>query len=145
MANRAKLTALLGAVLAGFFVLIGGATPASAHAGHDHGPTPTVSTPEIVVPRINVAVDTDSEAEDRGARGGDLAELADGPTKAPQPLHQGNCCCGSIVCHAAVAAPLIELTPGYFYSARLKPRPVAALAGTKEGGIERPPRGVVPL
>jgi hypothetical protein len=145
MANRAKLTALLSAVLVGFFVLIGGATAASAHAGHDHGPTPTVSTPEIVVPSINAVVDTGTEAEDGSTRAGDLAELADGPTKAPQPLHQGNCCCGSIACHAAVAALLIELTPGYFYSVRLKPRPVAALAGTKEGGIERPPRRVIAL
>jgi hypothetical protein len=145
MATRAKLTALLGAVLAGSFVLVVGVVPANAHAGHDHGPAATVSSPEVLLPAINTAAGRVAETEDRGTRTSDQSQLADVPAKAPQPLHQGNCCCGSIACHAAVAALLIEVIPGYVYGMRLEPRPVSRLVGTKEGGIERPPRGVIPL
>jgi hypothetical protein len=145
MATRTMLTALLGAVLAGFFVLVGGAVPANAHAGHDHGAAATISSPEVLFPAINAAAGRVAEAQDRGTRTSDQSELANAPTKAPQPLHQGNCCCGSIACHAAVAAPLIEVFPGYVYGMRLEPHPASRLVGKKEGGIERPPRGAIPL
>src|SRR5262245_43628805 len=149
MIAKAKLLTFCATLVAVLVLLVGSAAPADAHAGHDHGPpaqgfTLTLSVPQALPLAIDAVVVTDIEIEKDGASAGRSLELAV-PLNAPQPLHLGNCCCGSIACHAAVAAPLIEVAPGCVYRMRFEPQPAGALIGTEVGGLERPPRSVLPL
>ena len=144
MVAKAKRLALCTAIVAGLLMLAGGASPVSAHAGHDHGP-PVVA--ERAPSKAPVAV----QLPDKSEMGVnclvapiDVASASNRP-KAPQPAHQTNCCCGSVACHAGVVAPLTQMSESNIFSERLEPRPEAALSGTIADGIDRPPRESLPL
>ena len=144
MAMRAKLTGLLAAALTGFFVLIGGAAPASAHAGHDHSQNTAVQAPAPVAgsfPAI-AATAPDEDVQSPARAGGTDADLTSSPNKIPAPVHQGNCCCGSIACHAGVEAALPVAVKPFGLSAKVELVPSAGLAKFNPHGIDRPPRSL---
>jgi hypothetical protein len=70
------------------------------------------------------------------------ATPADGPA---EPVDQNSCCCGGLACHAGMAAPTLTVTDPWTLAAKIVSPPVLALAGAVPGGIERPPRGSIPL
>jgi hypothetical protein len=151
MAKRTS-PAVLGALLAGFLLLISGSAPVSAHAGHNHGSTGVVSY-HFATP-INVAVENLATADHR--TGGQALD-GPGPTRigqpvtdlmttsgsTPQPLQLDNCCCGSFGCHAGVSAPLMNLSDQYRCGERVRLVPVLGAAKSVQIGIERPPRGPI--
>lgn len=61
------------------------------------------------------------------------------------PVDQSTCCCGSVACHAGMAAPTLTVADPWAPAAKVELPPVLALAGAVPGGIERPPRGGIPL
>jgi hypothetical protein len=68
------------------------------------------------------------------------------PANEPvEPADQGTCCCGSVACHAGMDASTLTLTDPWTLAAKVELPPVLALAGAVPGGIERPPRGSIPL
>jgi hypothetical protein len=151
MAKRAKLTALLGAMLAGFLVLVGGAAPASAHAGHNHSRNATAQAPAPVVvdhEAIGATVPDEigatvpDETESPPGETGSQNDLTTTPAKIPAPVHQGNCCCGSIACHAGVEPPAAAAIKDVRVSARVEPVPVSGTAKFNPHGIDRPPRSL---
>lgn len=74
------------------------------------------------------------------------SELDALPADAPvAPADQSTCCCGSIACHAGMNAPTLTVTNPWTLAAKVELPPVLALAGAVPGGIERPPRGSIPL
>ena len=142
MAMRAKLS-VLGAALAGFFILVGGAAPASAHAGHDHNDSATVQVRvPVAVTFEAVAATASDEAQSPTRQEDSQADLTTTPSKIPAPVHQGNCCCGSIACHAGVEAPAPAAMKHVRLSARVEPMPVFGMAKTNPHGIDRPPRSL---
>lgn len=63
------------------------------------------------------------------------------PAEVPgHPPHQGNCCCGSITCHAGMDIQAPEATIQFMVSHRVELSPTLTIAGVTPGGIERPPR-----
>jgi hypothetical protein len=144
MAIRAKLSVLLGAMLAGFLVLVGGAVPASAHAGHDHARVATMQPPAPVAVDVEaIAATVPDEAQSPSREGGSQAHLTTTPAKTPAPVQQGNCCCGSIACHAGVEAPAPIAVERPMLSAKLEPMPVSGTAKSDPHGIDRPPRALL--
>jgi hypothetical protein len=144
MAIRAKLTALLGALLAGVLILISGVAPASAHAGHNHASKATVQAPTpvaaVAAPVEAVVSTVLDEVQGPTGQGAALADLTTTPAKIPMPVHQGNCCCGSIACHAGVEAPAPAAVEPAQLSAKVEPVPVLGAAKFNPHGIDRPPR-----
>jgi hypothetical protein len=135
MVIRAKVGALLVMLLAGFLFLFGGTNQACAHAGHDHGSARTRDN-AIEIPTAHR--DQGLAPLQRGfATPKKLAATPDGPTL---PLHQANCCCGSVACHAGVGAPTANISDPYRVGERLALPPARVLTKTGKFGIERPPR-----
>jgi hypothetical protein len=165
MARVSRLIALLSAALAGLLLstLI---APASAHPGHRHGmsspahrsaPASSAITAPAQTDRAAVAETRSSTTVDAPKEGpfgqpshrpqpdGVEDDLAARDGKPPAPLHQGNCCCGSVACHAGVPAAVQGAREPSMRSEKLDLPPVRAVARTEQGGIERPPRGRMPL
>jgi hypothetical protein len=142
MALHAKLTGLLAAVLTGFFVLLCGAAPASAHAGHDHFQSAAVQAPAPVAETFKAipATASDEDVQSLALDAGSHADLTTTPNKTPAPLHQGNCCCGSIACHAGVEAAVPVAVKPFGLSAKVELVPAASMAKFNPHGIDRPPR-----
>jgi hypothetical protein len=146
MVAQAKLSVFCAALVAALLLLAGGAAPAMAHAGPDHRPSAaTTMLPEMPIPMMQVVAEAGNAGVLDRAETGAMAVLTDLPGKAPLPLQQGNCCCGSIACHAGMVASFVDTTHRYSFSEWVRPRPDYALTGTEAGGIERPPRGNIPL
>src|SRR5262245_9324994 len=124
------------ALLAAILLVLGSANRAHAHAGHDHSTEAT--------PPATVAVVSDEWQIGPSEAAPDLpflgTEVTYAPDKPSPPLHQGNCCCGSIACHAGVATPVIDVADPYRLAERLLPPPPIAWIRGPQDGIERPPR-----
>ena len=145
MAMRAKLIGLLAAVLTGFFILLGGAAPASAHAGHDHSQNAAVQeapTPVVGAFMAMAATAPDQEVQSPTREDGSHFDLTTSPSKIPAPVHQGNCCCGSIACHAGVEAAVPIAVKPFGPSAKVELVPAAGMAKFNPHGIDRPPRSL---
>jgi hypothetical protein len=143
MAIRAKLAALSCAVLGGLLLLVGGAKVAAAHPGHDHAPA-AVSAPHAAVQMpAEAAEQRDSQhlaVLEGSVQSWAGVHLSTKPATAPQPLHAGNCCCGSIACHAGVQGPDTPFVHRYSSSQRFDLPRVLPMPKSPWGGIERPPR-----
>lgn len=134
MLVRAKSGIAIALLLTGILLLFGGARPALAHAGHDHGPA------AHSVIQAFILGDTEQFVQAHEAPGSARYALAGVPAKPFLPLHQANCCCGSVACHAGVAAPHTNISDPYSCGERLALPPVTGLVNTASDGIDRPPR-----
>ena len=154
MAIRSKFTLLLSALMGGLFFLAGASNVASAHPSHKH--VSALSAPAHSPLRISVGQEPARWIEPQGSRlqpavvkrsvqNGAIVYLAPAPSKAPQPLHAGNCCCGSIACHAGVEAPAMPLLAWCSLSQKYDLPAVLPMAKSEWGGIERPPRCPIAL
>jgi hypothetical protein len=141
MGLLAKLVVACCGVLA---VWLAAPSIASAHAGHAHvqrvahRPAVHSSLPQLSVPKAQ----KHNHKAVFEAAGDASSELVEARSRGPagQPLHAENCCCGSIACHAGVAATVSNISDPYRFGERLATPPVLALAKSDQGGIERPPR-----
>jgi hypothetical protein len=144
MADTAKFSVLFAAIVAAVFVLIGGTAPASAHAGHDHAAASSDATPAKIVSEVKaIALAQSAEPEATSQTGGRV--FVESAAKIPQPLQQGSCCCGSVACHAAVAAAQAGPLNRERFNEKVDLPPVIGAAKTNSSGIDRPPRGSGPL
>jgi hypothetical protein len=151
LAMFAKVTHLIAFFFIGCLSLMSGAVPAHAHAGHAHRTTAASVKPVTVQPAaeepltepVAAMVAPSEQAANAGVIDVESLErdARASPTRSHRPLHQGNCCCGSIACHAGVAAAAADVTDPYQVGERIALRPVPGMATAKPGGIERPPRG----
>jgi hypothetical protein len=150
MAMRTIFTALVGALLVGFFLLISGSSPVYAHAGHSHAARQTATAASRAVD-APAAIESFGAAEDGVGRqvtdrpqpiqdsnaSIDLTRAAD----TPERLRLDACCCGSIACHAGVGASVANVWPPYRLGQRMRPAPVLGVPKAVQSGVERPPRG----
>lgn len=145
MATQAKLIGLVGVLVAGFFLLAGGASSASAHPGHEHAapPAPATYSPVQISAPSAVVAPTEREDGQRQRTGRVDVKIPSG--KAPLPVHLGNCCCGSFACHAGLEAAAQGVIHRHRVGERVRVLPVLAMAKAAQDGIERPPRGLRPL
>jgi hypothetical protein len=164
-----KALAVLVALAAGF------PAAAWAHAGHQHGGQPSspraVSSPITVLPVKQATDRSEFLRRAQPLAGGFVvssssvqhiahaakslggsplvrlgAQLDAMPADQPVgPADQNTCCCDGVACHAGVAAPTLIVTDPWTLAAKVELPPVLALAGAVPGGIERPPRGSIPL
>jgi hypothetical protein len=134
MLSGANGRGYLAVLLTGILLLFGSVDWAFAHAGHDHA--------AAIVPAGRIVSYMDAEPSNPAELGSQLsdAELSDIQHNPIPPLHQGNCCCGSVACHSGVAAPAMNVADPYRFGERLTLSPVRAPARACQGGIERPPR-----
>jgi hypothetical protein len=143
MSFRAKFTAIAAALLGGLLVLAGGTVPASAHAAHDHAATPSrgpVAFAAYLLPKGTADLKS-KETWRRAQTQTSTARLSTGAPDAPQPFHAGNCCCGSVTCHAGVEPAPIPLMYRVGSGKKFDLPPILPVAKSDWGGIERPPRG----
>ena len=153
MAIRSKFALLLCALLGGLFFLAGAPNVASAHPGHNHvralaaAPSPSrISVGHEPARRIRQqGALLQSRVVKRSVQNGVAVRLAPAPPKPPQPLHAGNCCCGSIACHAGVEAPTVPLLAWCSLSQKFDLPAVLPMPKSVWGGIERPPRCAIAL
>jgi len=136
MSVRLTAGVFFAALLAAILLVLGGANRAHAHPGHDHSAEAT--------PLATVTAVLDEWQIGPSAATPDLpflgTEVTYAPDKPSAPQHQGNCCCGSIACHAGVATPVIDVADPYRLAERLLPPPLIAWIRGPQDGIERPPR-----
>jgi hypothetical protein len=156
MAIRAKFAALCPAGLGALLLLVGASNVAAAHPGHHHAPT-AVTAPRAPAPSVapDAAVEAPDAAEDVneqlvGRRAATLEGLVQSrsgihlstPAKAPLPLDTGNCCCGSIACHAAIELPAAVAIGPIILASKVEPLLATGAAKSDPHGIDRPPRGL---
>jgi hypothetical protein len=134
MLIRAKSGIAIALLLTSIILLFGGANRALAHAGHDHGSAADTSI------QASVVVDAEQFLPVDNLPGLAGAELTGTPTKPSLPLHQANCCCGSVACHAGVAGAHMDISHPYDSGERLALRLEVGLIKAGSDGIERPPR-----
>jgi len=123
-------------LLAAILLVLGSASRAHAHPGHDHS-TEATSPATLAVAPDDWQIGPSEAAPDLPFLSTEVIYAPDKPT-APQ--HQGNCCCGSIACHAGVATPVMDVADPYRLAERLLPPPLIAWIRGPQDGIERPPR-----
>jgi hypothetical protein len=140
MLGRVKSAVVFFALLIGTALLFGTAERAAAHAGHDHG---SAAPQGVVKPSTVVDVVLSAATEEVEPASGEHDATLSKRSLPKQPVHQGNCCCGSFACHAGVAA-LVNFSHPYRVGERLALRPVLAPVLRRPGGIERPPRTDMP-
>jgi hypothetical protein len=136
MSVRLTAGVIFAALLAAILLVLGSANRAHAHPGHDHSTDATLPATVAVVPD-EWQIGPSEVARDLPFLGTEVTHVPDKPS-APQ--HQGNCCCGSIACHAGVATPVIDVADPYRAAERLLPPPLIACIRGHKDGIERPPR-----
>lgn len=129
MAYGAKIAILFLALLTGFLLLFG-VDQAVAHARHDHAPH-AAARADFEIGRYAPAERKFEALQE---------EAADTPNAPMQPVHDGNCCCGSLACHAGVTVRAMNVFNLRQLGERLGLPVVMTLAITLSGGIERPPR-----
>ena len=134
----ARLTAgvFFAALLAAILLVLGSASRAHAHPGHNHSTEVTPPATVTVVPD-DWRIGPPEAAPELPFRD---TEVTYAPTKPSAPQHEGNCCCGSIACHAGVATPVMEVADPYRLAERLLPPALVAWIRDSQDGIERPPR-----
>jgi len=148
MAIRANLTATVGALLVGLFLLISGFSPAYAHGGHDHGSkqpaaaqggsvnTAAIEAFHATDDRVNGPPADGSQRIQAMSAGVDLARDAE----TPLSLCLERCCCGSSACHTGVTVPSTNVFPEYRIGQRMRPPLVLGTARAVQTGSDRPPR-----
>jgi len=145
----AKFTLLVAALFFSCLSLMGNASPANAHAGHSHRETADSAEQTVAIAPADEESLTENDtaaplaqAARDGKGGVDAPEIGVSVSLAKhhQPIHNGNCCCGSIACHAGVATHVINVTDPYRLGEHLVLPPVVACIGASQDGIERPPR-----
>jgi hypothetical protein len=136
MSVRLTAGVVFAALVAAILLVLGSANSAHAHAGHDHSTDATGPA--------TLAVISDEDEIGRTGAALDLPSLDNEVTYAPDkpsvPQHQGNCCCGSIACHAGVETPALDVADPYRLAERLLPPPLIGWVRGPQDGIERPPR-----
>jgi hypothetical protein len=153
MAKRTRFTALVGALLVGFLLLISVPVPLCAHTGHNHG-SKEVAAAQLPAFAADEILSFAASGEGTSAQATDplrpatVRDAANDLTRAraaetPQPLSEA-CCCGSIACHVGVSAPIMNLFHPYRLGQRMRPAAVLGAAKAVQGGIERPPRAPIP-
>jgi hypothetical protein len=151
-------------------VALGLPAAAWAHASHEHGAQPSsaqaVSPPVVPVkqaadsrhafkPGFLVSLASPSSGQRIAHAAKDIggsqvgrvgSQLDATPANEPvEPVDQGTCCCGGVACQAGIDAPTLAVTEPWTLAAKVELPAVLALAGAVPGGIERPPRGGIPL
>jgi hypothetical protein len=142
----AKTSVLFGVLLIGLFVLFSGARPAYAHPGHEHAhviavaPHAAMQTVvvdrETITPEPRAAELTEAQTNER------VVHVTNTPSWPALPFQEAKCCCGSIACHMGVTASAEPVTHCDRLGARVELLVVLPVAGTRPGGIERPPRSI---
>ncbi len=74
-----------------------------------------------------------------------VSAVEDVPEKIPEKSHNPECCCGSPVCHAGVAAAVTVLLVPEARGERVRGETAFGLEQGFPSGLERPPRGVAAL
>lgn len=136
MSVRLTAGVFFATLLAGLLLLLGTSNRALAHAGHEH--STEAARPITLTVILDEGQIGPSEAAPK-LPSLDM-EVTYAPDKPSAPQHQGNCCCGSIACHAGVSTPAIDVTNPYRLAERLLPPPLVAWIRGPQDGIERPPR-----
>ena len=139
MEIRAKLATFVCVFLGALLLLIGSPGIAKAHVGHDHQARASVhpGVRGAMTAAPATGVDLQPSVELPAVR----HHAASEPGGVPQPLHERDCCCGSVACHAGVAAPAVGVAPSYVTAEKLLIPPLPGAPKALAGGIERPPRG----
>lgn len=136
MSVRLIAGVFFAALLAVIQLVLGSANCAHAHADHAHATEATPTTTVALVPD-NWQIGSSEAAPDLPILD---TEVTYAPDKPSAPPHPGNCCCGSIACHAGVATPVIDVADPYRLAERLLPPRLIAWIRGPQDGIERPPR-----
>jgi hypothetical protein len=141
MLGRVKSALVFLALLIGAALVFGTAEQALAHAGHDHGSAAPQGVVKPSAPVVDVVLSAATKETEPGP--GEHDAKLNKQSVPKQPVHQGNCCCGSFACHAGVAA-LVSISHPYAVGERLALPPVLEPVPSRPGGIERPPRTDMP-
>lgn len=125
--------ALLAGLLA-VFLLAGNASPAVAHGSHPH--------PSTAVRQQTDLLSKTTEKSQTWTRDEAQAHKASRKAPAQAPEKAGDCCCGSLMCHAGVSLPIALVSLTYSRNERVVPGPSADPEQRTPSGLERPPRSL---
>ena len=126
--------ALLAGLLAVFLLAAGNASPAVAHGSHPHPSTAMRQQTDLLTKT--------TEESPASTRNHVQAHKASKNAPAQTPEKSQDCCCGSLMCHAAVTLPIALVSLPYSRSERVVPGPSADPEQRTPSGLERPPRSL---
>jgi len=135
MSLRYRLAQMLGTLIV-LIAILASPSMASAHEGHSHKPSGTVSE-QIVQPTLDPAT------ADQGA-GARIQVRADQPNDLPTKGCTGTCCadapCGGCISLSHAESPTLGVIPRL---AAVLPFKTAPLPGRSPEGLRRPPRSFI--
>jgi hypothetical protein len=128
----AKL-ALLASVVLVFLLAHGAATPAAAHGIHAHHAS-AAGHQRPLLAQTSKEIHAVTRPDVHAHRAANTA-LPD-----TTPDNAGDCCCGSLMCHAGLTFPVALMPLPYANAQRIVPEPSSRVEERVPSGLERPPR-----
>jgi hypothetical protein len=128
-------------LLTALVILFGGAAPAAAHGGHDHGSRRAVSQEITLLGEQDRPSQVAPESKPMFVARAHSKRLKPHPAqKQSQRSDDSGCCCGGVLCHAG-ALLMSDLSLVLSLHGQRSPPPTSSKRQTRlPSGLERPPR-----
>jgi hypothetical protein len=129
---------LLSALLAMFWGMAAGASPAAAHGSHERA----AALYATASPLDSGVLEPGPGSQEQGwpAVQAHASASLDAPNTVPGAAALSSCCCGSAACHSSVTFALAATAPAHETAERVAPSPSSSLEQSVPAGLERPPR-----